>query len=294
MTDPAQPYSHSIADLIARAVPPEPWAEGEKIPWNDPEFSRRMLGEHLSQEHGMASRQSAVIDDHVAWLHAEVLGGKPSRILDLACGPGLYASRLAKRGHQCTGIDFGPASIEYAREAAQSDGLSCRYVEGDLRTTDFAGPDDDLYDLVILIYGELNVFREEEARGILRRARAVLAPGGKLVLEPHTYDAVHRAGDAPPVWSSAEQGLFSDHPHLRLDEAFWDRKQGIATQRYYIVDAASGRVQRHSSSMQAYGDDHYATLLADAGFSIDAMHGMLTGSERLVDDDLLVIVATAV
>ena len=155
MTDPEQPYRFSIADVVTRTVPPEPWAEGEKIPWNDPEFSRRMLTEHLSQEHGMASRQGAVIDDHVAWLHQYVLAGRtsfparlpdrPARILDLACGPGLYASRLAKLGHQCTGIDFGPASIEYAREAAQRDELSCWYIEGDLRTTDFAPFDEDLF-----------------------------------------------------------------------------------------------------------------------------------------------------
>ncbi|HJN93828.1 MAG TPA: class I SAM-dependent methyltransferase [Dehalococcoidia bacterium] len=289
-----QPFPLTITDLISRAIPPEPWAEGEKFPWNDPDFSRRMLSEHLSQEHGMASRQGAVIDEHVDWLHQRILDGRPSRVLDLACGPGLYTSRLAQLGHECTGIDFGPASIAYAREAAEHDGLSCRYLEGDLRTTDFAAPDDSPYDLAMLIYGEFNVFRSKESRDLLRKARAVLAPGARLVLEPHTYDAVRRSGEAPPAWSSAAQGLFSDDPHLRLDEAFWDAKLDIATQRYYIVDAASGRVQRHAASMQAYSDAQYAELLVETGFTVDATHGMLTGSERLLDDDLLVTVATAV
>jgi len=27
-------------------------------------------------------------------------------VLDLGCGPGLYASRLARLGHECTGIDY--------------------------------------------------------------------------------------------------------------------------------------------------------------------------------------------
>ena len=64
------------------------WEEEYKIPWDDPEFSRRMLNEHLSQDHDMASRRSETIDKHVAWIHQEILNGKSSRILDVGCGPG--------------------------------------------------------------------------------------------------------------------------------------------------------------------------------------------------------------
>ena len=53
--------SMNLLDLIHRASPPAPWAEGDKIPWNDPDFSRRMLREHLSQAHDAASRR---IDHH--------------------------------------------------------------------------------------------------------------------------------------------------------------------------------------------------------------------------------------
>jgi hypothetical protein len=31
----------NLLDLIHRTSPPEPWAEGDKIPWHDPDFSRR-------------------------------------------------------------------------------------------------------------------------------------------------------------------------------------------------------------------------------------------------------------
>ena len=32
-----------LIDIIHRALPPVPWTEGEKIPWNEPGFSHRML-----------------------------------------------------------------------------------------------------------------------------------------------------------------------------------------------------------------------------------------------------------
>ena len=61
---------------------------GAKIPWDEPDFSRRMFEQHLNQEHDWASRRSPIIAAHAAWI-AEQLS-VPSRILDMGCGPGLY------------------------------------------------------------------------------------------------------------------------------------------------------------------------------------------------------------
>jgi len=46
----------NIMQLIKRIETPRPWSEGEKIPWNDSGFSKRMLQYHLTQEHNLASR----------------------------------------------------------------------------------------------------------------------------------------------------------------------------------------------------------------------------------------------
>ena len=49
----------NLIDIVNRPLNPAPWAEGEKIPWDEPEFSARMLHEHLSQKHDAASRRLA-------------------------------------------------------------------------------------------------------------------------------------------------------------------------------------------------------------------------------------------
>ena len=51
----------SLTDLVHRAPIPLPWAEGDNIPWHDPEFSQRMLREHLSQAHDAASRSETTL-----------------------------------------------------------------------------------------------------------------------------------------------------------------------------------------------------------------------------------------
>jgi SAM-dependent methyltransferase len=221
-----------------------------------------MLKEHLTQEHDAASRRLEIVDAHVRWIHEKVLKARPSRILDLGCGPGLYANRLSALGHTCVGIDFSPASIAYAREQAGRGGLDVTYIEGDIRTADYG----DGHGLVMQIFGEFNVFRPAEARGILESACRALVPDGRLLLEPHTFEAVRGIGMKPSSWYSVQTGLFSEEPHLCLQENLWDAGSHVAIERYYIVDAATGEVTRHSSSMQAYTEREYRALLTECGF----------------------------
>jgi SAM-dependent methyltransferase len=276
-----------LLDIIHRQSIPKPWAEGEKIPWNDPEFSKRMLNEHLSQEHDAASRRFEIIDKHVRWIHNHVLKGSPTRILDLGCGPGLYTNRLARLGHQCVGIDFSPASIAYAREQAEEAGLDCKYLQQDIRTADYG----DEYGLVMSIFGEFNVFRPGEAKGILAKACRALVPNGFLLLEPHTFEKVVEIGRQPSSWYSTEKGLFSDAPHLFLQENFWDADDSVAIQRYYVIDAATGEVACNSSSTQAYTNEEYRSLLAECGFGEVVFYPSLGEGAGSPQGDLIAVLS---
>lgn len=265
-----------LIDIIHRHSNPQPWSEGEKIPWNDPTFSKRMLKEHLSQAHDAASRRSETIDAQVDWIHQVVLKGRPSRILDLGCGPGLYTARLAALGHTCTGIDFSPASIAFAKEQAIARNLRCQYFEADIRSAEYSSG----YDLVMSIFGEFNVFRPEDARVVLQKSFAALKPGGYLLLEPHTCEKVRELGRQPHSWHTAESGLFGDEPYLYLQENIWAEEARVAIQRYYILDVNSAEVTSHSSSMQAYTDEEYRSLLAVCGFVEATILGSISGTNN--------------
>ncbi len=269
-----------LLDIVRRTSRPKPWAEGDNIPWNEPAFSERMLKEHLSQSHDAASRRSETIDRHVQWIHGDLLSGQQSRILDLGCGPGLYLQRLARLGHECVGIDFSPASIAYAAEEAKRQDLGIVYSKEDLRSAEFGTG----FDLVMLIFGELNVFAPQDAEAILRKACDALTHRGSLLLEVHSFDAIRRRGQESPSWYSAESGLFSDGPHVCLQENSWDDGTRTATTRYYIVDVATGDVTRHAQSFQAYSDDEYESLLVGCGFAGVRRYQSLTGTEEGTED----------
>jgi SAM-dependent methyltransferase len=221
-----------LQDIVARELPPGPWAEGEKIPWNDPEFSARMLEEHLSQQHDMASRRQEMIERHVEWIHGTCLHGRPGRVLDLGCGPGFYAQRLARLGHACVGIDFSPASIEHARAQAVGSPQVIEYVCGDIRATDFGNG----FDLVMLVFGELNVFTRTDAERLLQKACAALRAGGCLLLEPQTFDAIKEDGERPACWRTVSSGLFASRPHFWLEEHFWHDDLRIAANAWADKD----------------------------------------------------------
>ena len=278
-----------LIDVVRRSPHPEPWAEGDNIPWHEPGFSERMLREHLSQDHDAASRRSEKIDRHVAWIHDALLGGAPSSVLDLGCGPGFYAGRLAALGHRCRGVDFSPASIRHARGQAEAAGWNCTFVLGDVRQEDFGRA----HDLAMMLFGELNVFTPDDARLILGKARAALRPGASLLLEPHTFDAVRSLGAQPPSWEAEPSGLFADAPHLVLSEHDWHAERRATTIRHYVVEAATGAVRRDAQTMQAYDEDEYRALLQGAGFDAVVMHRSLTGRDEDAESGLFVITATA-
>jgi hypothetical protein len=185
------------------------------------------------------------------------------------------------------GIDFAPASIAYAREQAEIAGLPCEYQLEDVRQANYGRG----YHLVMFLYGEINVFRRSDATAILRKAQAALAPGGLLLLEPHTHEAVQGLGEAPPRWYSAERGLWSARPHLCLQENFWDAARAVTTMRYYVVGAETGEVARHASSMQAYSDQGYLDLLHGCGFDRVRFYPSLTGRADEAHEALFALVA---
>ena len=278
----------NLLNLISRNLNPAPWSEGDNIPWNDPEFSERMLAEHLTQDHDLASRKEPSIDSHVEWIFSEVLGGRTARILDLGCGPGLYTSRLAVKGCDCVGIDFSPASIRHAKEVADSEALSCTYHAADVRDGQFG----EGFDLAMMIYGQLNVFQRDRGLEILKNAYRAIKPGGSLVLEVQAKEQIREGGQSPPSWYSTPSGLFAETPHIVLQDNFWNEDVSASTNRFSIIDGATGGVRSYSVSNEAYTEGELINAIELAGFTDARWFPSLTGAPISKEQDLPVIVAT--
>ena len=254
-------FANKLMDIMQPAPSEDSlWSGAYKIPWNDPQFSRRMLREHLTQDHAMASRKQEAIAAQAAWLAERFLSHGKRNLLDLGCGPGLYAPHLVKAGHKYHGIDFSPASIEHAQASFAAEG-QCEFSLGDVRQADYGQG----HDLVMMLYGEINVFSPENCARILAGTHEALKLGGRIFLEAHTPQAVMEMGQGH-TWYKSAGGLFSDEPHVCLTENHWHPEQAVALQIFQVIDLATCGMQTYRSTTQAYDEDGYIGMLRKAGF----------------------------
>jgi SAM-dependent methyltransferase len=100
------------------------------------------------------------------------------RVLDAACGPGLYIEELLKRGARVVGCDAAPAMIELARRRVGDD------VRLHVHSLDdpFAWIDDDAFDIVLCALAYHYV---SNRLGFLSEIRRILRDDGFLVISTH-------------------------------------------------------------------------------------------------------------
>jgi len=137
----------------------------------------------------------------------------PVTALDLGCGSGVVANHLAAKGIQTTGLDANPAAVAFARRTFDRPNLAFR--EGLVDELDLAPASIDL----IVIMEVLEHLHASQVLPLLRSARSLLAPGGRLLLTTPNY-----AGTWPVLeWMLDHTSLV---PHMHEDQhvSRWTRR----------------------------------------------------------------------
>jgi SAM-dependent methyltransferase len=256
-------YQQALWRIYNRPEIPELWVDGGNLPWDDPDFSQRMLREHLDESHGAASRvtkeRQLLVDKMWAWLELE----KGNNLLDMTCGPGLYAVEFAKRGCQVTGVDFGPASIAHAKNHAREMNVShaCRFIESDVRSVNL---EPESFDAATFIYGQLSVFAPQDCKSLLSKISQALRPGGYLCVEFLNQENLDKKNSS--WWFTDDKGLWGDEPFLHLGERFWLEEQQMSVERFQILNLDSGGLSRITLCDQSYSANSMVELMQESGF----------------------------
>jgi len=200
-------------------------------------------------------------------------------VLEIACGTGRVALRLAQDGVSVVGIDISAAMLDVARE--KSVGMpNVRWVEGDMRSFEL----DETFGLAIIPgHPFQSMLTPEDQVACLECIRRHLVPGGVLVVHLDHQDVGWLGdlrGDKRGVFEAAEE---LTHPKtgrpIRTSRA-WSYEPSTQTASVVTVWEEIGpagevvdRWERGPIRLHCVFRFEMEHLLARVGFEIEAVYG---------------------
>lgn len=167
-------------DLMKKITEKPPLYTPSKLPfWDDEYISKQMLKAHLDPEFEGASRKLSFIKTSAEWIKKVVPPENYPLLLDIGCGPGIYAEAFSRLGYQVTGIDFSKRSIRYAKNSAEKLGLNINYCCHNYLELDL----NCMYDFATMIYCDYGALSTENRRILMDNVYRNLKVGGKFLLD---------------------------------------------------------------------------------------------------------------
>lgn len=252
--------------------------------WTRPHLSRQMLNHHLDQSSDLASWKLSSIERVVDWIDSQ-FELTNNNLCDLGCGPGLYATRFAKKGAKVTGVDFPSHSIEYAR--SQSDGAKSanNYLIADYLTGELPKP----FDIVTLIFCNYCALSPLQRRTLLSRIFEMLAPDGHLVMDVLAANALKQKTEKTIIEEKLMNGFWAETDYIGIQHSFVYPESRLSLDRYLIIEP--NETWEILNWLQHFSLPGIESELKQAGFEITKVAAALTGEALTTDSDVIGIIA---
>jgi ubiquinone/menaquinone biosynthesis C-methylase UbiE len=145
----------------------------------------------------------------------------PTEVLDLACGEGTFATIMAKKGYEVTGVDQSSEMLRFARQKAKRSRTHVRFVRGDMRSLKFR----EEFDLVTSWYDALNYLvtlrdLERTFKGVYKALRSQ----GLFIFDMNTIYALEKLWQQFPC--TVEQDTSE---YFAVHRPSLDKKRLVAT-----------------------------------------------------------------
>lgn len=198
-------------------------------------------------------------------------------VLDLACGHGPIANRLAVHGCRVTGLDSSAVFLDRARADADALGATVAYVAGDMRALPWTGR----FDRVVNWSTAFGYFDDPQNRRVLDEIHRVLRPGGRLIMDLNNLTGRLLSFQPSRVAERADGDTLVDR--YRLDPV----TSRLLVERMIVRD---GRARRLSFVVRLFGFPELRDWLVAAGFGQVAGHGE-DGTPLHAGHDRMIVVA---
>jgi SAM-dependent methyltransferase len=250
-----------LEDINSRPEPFEFYTAGDL--WTDEHTSEQMLKYHLNEDVDVSSRNTAFIDRSVEWIASYFEIGAGTKIADFGCGPGLYATRLAKGEADVTGIDFSKRSIEYAKEVANREGLSIQYVNQNYLEFET----DERFDLVLMIMCDYCALSPAQRKVMLGKFHTFLRDGGKVLLDVYSLNAFEEREETALYEANLLDGFWSADKYYGFVNTFKYEIEKVVLDKYTIIEG--GRRRTVYNWLQYFSPETLEREFTEGGFVIE-------------------------
>jgi 2-polyprenyl-3-methyl-5-hydroxy-6-metoxy-1,4-benzoquinol methylase len=256
----------NIKEILQHSDKPALYEKGTAVMWTDPYISKQLLEVHLNPDTDLASRRLTTIKSTADWI-LEMIPREKLNILDLGCGPGLYAEIFAGRGHKVTGLDFSENSISYARKEAEKKALDITYLRQNYLELDLAP---DQFDLVLLIYTDFGPLLPDERQQLLGHIRRVLKPGGYFIFDV-LNDKELESKTSPSSWEATTKGFWKESPYLALSTSYIYEEEKVILYQHMVLDE-NERIEVYRFWTHFFSSDDLTAILTEQGFKDLSYH----------------------
>jgi SAM-dependent methyltransferase len=192
--------------------------------------------------------------------------------VDVGCGPGLYAARLAKRGANVTGIDFSKRSIEYAKENAAHERLNISYVNQNYLEFDT----EDRFDLVLMIMCDFCALSPTQRKGILNKFHKILKLSGSVILDVYSLSAFEQREEAATYEVNQLNGFWSPNKYYGFLNIFKYNEEKVVLDKYTIIE--SERTRYVYNWLQYFAPEDLEKEFKEANFSVKGFYSDVAGT----------------
>ena len=253
--------------------------------WTDNHISKKMLESDLNEDIEVSIQNREFINHSVDWIVTHFGIEKNRRVADFGCGMGTYATQLAEKGADVTGIDFSETFIQHAKEVAKQKEMDINYVLQD--SLEFET--EERFDLITLLLCDFCALSPSQRKTMLKKFYKFLKPDGSVLIDVYSLNAFNQREEAETYEHSRLNGFWSPENYYCFQNTFKYDEEKVVLDKYTIIEKERTRIAYNW--LQYYSEDSLRKEFEENGFKVEGFYSDVTGTTTSPESLEIVIIA---